>query len=55
MGKQQATSFKTAKAKVWVVGNEDFTNKRAAYRHCRFLNGKKAGGTAPYTVQRKNA
>jgi hypothetical protein len=54
MAKQQA-SFKTAKAKAWVTGNKEFTSKAAAYRHCRTLNGTKAGGKKPYKVERKNA
>lgn len=28
------------------------TSKSEAYRTCRRLNGKKAGGTKPYVVQR---
>jgi hypothetical protein len=41
--------------KVWIVGNNEFTNKRAAYRHCRTINGKKAGGNRNFNVQRKMA
>jgi hypothetical protein len=29
-----------------------YTSKRVAYRKCRELNGKKAGGKRPYHVQR---
>jgi hypothetical protein len=53
MNKQ--TSFKTAKARIWIVDGKEYTNKREAYRVCRSLNGKKAGGDKPYNVQRKNA
>jgi len=41
--------------RVWIVGNEEFTSKSAAYRRCRTLNGKKAGGNRPHNVQRKSA
>lgn len=40
--------------RVWVCGNKEFTSKGAAYRYCRTINGKKAGGRRPYNVQRKN-
>ena len=32
----------------------DSMPKSMAYRHCKMLNGKKAGGTKPYKVQRIN-
>jgi hypothetical protein len=52
---KRVESFKTAKARIWSTGNVSFTSKRAAYRHCRTLNGKKSGGRRPYKVERKNA
>lgn len=36
----------------YMVGNQTFDSKNAAYRECRRLNGKKAGGRRPYNVQR---
>lgn len=54
MAKQQK-SFEIKKARVWKTGNKEFTSKNAAYRHCRTLNGTKAGGSKPYKVERTNA
>lgn len=44
---------------IWTVvppgnGPSEFTSKRAAYRRCRVLNGKKVGGNRSHHVQRKN-
>ena len=53
--KSQYESFKTVKARIWVVGNTEFTSKNVAYRYCRTRNGTKTGGKKIYTVERKNA
>ena len=53
--KSQYESFKTAKARIWMVGSTEFTSKRQAYRHCRTLNDRKAGGKRLYKAERKNA
>ena len=43
-----------AKSRPYVIWGQSptFTSKSAAYRYCREINGKKAGGHKPYNVQR---